>query len=64
MVVGLTGPGSFLMGLMSSYSGCHLWVPGESPSDQRQSLTIRVSGERVGMECPGWSNGTSEVCVV
>ena len=29
------GPGSFLMGLMS-YSGCHLWVPGESPSDQRQ----------------------------
>ena len=36
VVVGLTGPGSFLMGLMSSYSGCHLWVPGESPSDQRQ----------------------------
>ena len=34
--VGLTGPGSFLMGLMSSYSGWHLWVPGESPSDQRQ----------------------------
>ena len=23
-------------GLMSSHSGCHLWVPGESPSDQRQ----------------------------
>ena len=22
--------------LMSSYSGSHLWVPGESPSDQRQ----------------------------